>query len=142
MKLIGFRFTKINVEKISEMPSELKINTNLNILGVEESKADLIRSNNQLIEVEFEYSLIYEPNYAKISFIGRVLLSVDYKLSKEIIKEWKTKNIPIDFKVSLFNLIIRKASIKAFQFEEEMNLPYHLPFPTVGKPKEKTVDGE
>lgn len=142
MKLIGFKFIKINAEKIGEMPGELKIETSLDILSILETNSDTIKTNEQLIEVIFDYGLSYEPSYAKINFSGKILLSVDYKLSREIIKEWKTKQIPVDFKVALFNLIIKKSSVKAFTLEEELNLPYHLPFPSIGKPKEAEKNKE
>ena len=52
--------------------------------------------------------------------------------------DWKDKKMPDDFRNTLFNLILRKASLKALQLEEEMNLPIHMQLPTlkIGEKKE------
>ena len=40
------------------------------------------------------------------------------------------KKIPEKFKEIIFNSIFRKCNLKALQFEEELNLPPHLPLPS------------
>ena len=62
---------------------------------------------------------------------------MDSKIAEEVIKQWKTKNIPEDFRVFLYNFILKKSNIKAFQFEEELNLPLHIPLPSVRKEEKK-----
>ena len=50
----------------------------------------------------------------------------------------KDKKMPENFRMTLFNLILRKSSLKALQLEEEMNLPTHIQLPTlkIGDKKE------
>ena len=40
MKLIGFNFNKISIEKKSDKKENLKINTNINIVDISEIKTD------------------------------------------------------------------------------------------------------
>ena len=40
-----------------------------------------------------------------------------------------------EFRILLFNIILRKANIKALELEEQMNLTLHIPLPTLKKQK-------
>ncbi len=135
MKLMGFNFSKINVEKFSDNLNELKINTNIDISDINEVKPGSFKTKEILLGIKFNYTINYEPNFAKIEFSGNVLVSLDPKIAKNILKEWEDKKIPDDFKTHLFNLIMRKSSIKALEFEEDMNLPYHIPLPVLKNPE-------
>ena len=140
MKLFGFNFDKINIEKFSNGAGELKINTNIDISEIEKIQTDVFKTNEELLGIKFNYTIDYEPKFAKIEFSGNILASIDSKATKEVLKKWKDKQIPDDFRITLFNLIMRKSSIKALEFEEEMGLPYHIPMPTLKNPESKEKD--
>lgn len=127
MKIIGFSFTKISVEKFNEINKELKVNTNIDISTIKELKSNILKTKEELLGVNFIFTVNYEPNFAKIITGGNLIVSVEPKLLKEILKQWENKKMPEDFKISLFNIILRKSSLKTFQLEDEMNLPLHLP---------------
>lgn len=137
MKLIGFNLNKINIEKLKDSMEDLKINTNINLSEIKPVKADFFKSKEELIGVTFVYTLNYEPDLAKIEFKGNLVLAIDSKLNKEVLKQWEDKKIPEDFRITIFNLILRKTSVRALQLEEEMNLPLHLALPSIKK-QEKT----
>ncbi len=139
MKLISFNLSKINAEKISENPKEVSIDTGIDVLDIGEVKTTPIKTKENLMAIKFEYKISYKPEFAKISFIGTVLLSVELKESKEVFRQWKEKKIPDEFKLKLLNLILRKSSIRALQLEEELGLPSHfqMPFLKPGKTKEE-----
>jgi len=137
MQLIGFNFKKINIEKFSNEFEKLKINTNINISKIDKIKMDFLKSKEDVIMVEFKYEVNYDPNIAKIEFIGDILFTTDQKQLKEIIKDWKNKKMSENFKIILFNIILRRSSIKALQLEEGMNLPPHIPLPNLKKNKNK-----
>ena len=88
MKIIGFNFTKVNVEKESNDFKDLKIESNVDIESVEEAKSDII-SKESLIEVRFRYVISYSPNIAKVDLKGILLLMVDSKEFKSFMKSWK-----------------------------------------------------
>ena len=39
--------------------------------------------------------------------------------------------------IALFNIILRKANVKALELEEQIGLPLHIPLPTLKKPKKE-----
>lgn len=139
MKILGFNFSKICVEKFPGNPGKVKIVPNIVLDEIKSVKADLIKTKDNLLGVKFSYTLNYDPDYAKLEFSGDILTSAEPKLTKEILKEWKNKKLHEDFKVFLFNIILRKANVKAIELEDELNLPLHVPFPSIMK-KDSSLD--
>lgn len=137
MRLIGFNFTKINAEKLSENSTGLKINTGIDISDIREVKSTFFKTKEEMIAVSFEYNITYEPSFAKLSFSGNVLLGIEPKKAKEIIKMWKEEKVPEDFRLVVFNIILKKSSLRALQLGEEMNLPPHFPLPSLKFNKEE-----
>lgn len=137
MKLIGFSFNKINIEKKSEIKKELKINTNINVNKITEVNADFFNSNEKLLGIEFNYLIDYSPNIAKLFFEGNILISANQKESKEILNDWKKKKMADNFRNIIFNIVFKKCNVKALYFEDEINLPLHLPMPVLKNQKEE-----
>lgn len=137
MKVIGFNFTKINIEKMSEKYDGLKINTNIDLIDVRQIKSEVFQNKENLIEIRFNYTINYNPKIAKISFIGNLLTLVDEKTAKLFLKEWKSKKFPDEHKVFLFNIILKKSNLKALHLEDELNLPLHISLPSIKEIKKK-----
>jgi len=132
MKIIAFNFDKISIEKKpKQIPGGLKINSDIQILDVSQSKSDVFKSKDDLVVFSFKYIIKYEPDFADLEFMGKVVLSMDPKISKKVTKEWKEKKIPSEVQISLFNTIIRKTSVKALELEDSLGLPYHVPMPSL-----------
>jgi len=138
MKLLGFNFTKIQVEKHKDRVEGLKIGTRIDVSEIKEAKASMLKTKDEVLAVKFAYGLDYEPEMAKLDLEGNLIISLESKKAREILKEWKDKKMPEDFRMTLFNLILRKTSLKALQLEEEMNLPIHMQLPSlkIGEKKE------
>jgi len=132
MRVIGFNFTKISAEKQGDRPAKLEINSNVQILDLKKIENSIIKEGITLA-LKFSYSVDYGKGFAKLSFEGDILMIVDEKLSKEILKKWKKKKLPDDIRVVLFNLILSKSNVKALQIEEDLNLPPHIPLPRLSK---------
>jgi hypothetical protein len=137
MKIIGFNFKKISAERINESGEKLKINTGINISEISSVKSDLFRSKEEIVQIVFNYTINYEPEYAKVDFSGVLLLSLEPKDARKIVSEWKEKKIPEEFKIIIFNAILRKSSIKALELEEELHLPLHISLPKVSSEKKE-----
>lgn len=128
IKLLGFNFKKISVERLSSSVKEgIKTNTNINISEIKDLKQDEFKTKNDLIGVEFVYSVDYSPDFAKVELKGNLILSIESKDSKKILKDWKDQKLDEDFKYKLFNIILKKSSLKALELEEDVNLPLHMP---------------
>ena len=137
MRVIGFNFTKISIEKLKEITEIPKIKTEINIPEIKGIKSTILKTKEEIIEAKFEYNVNYEPEAAKINIEGRALLSVDPKIAKDILNQWKKKKMPEEFRMLLFNVVLRKSSLKALLLEDELNLPLHTPLPSLRKTKEK-----
>lgn len=137
MRIMGFNFSKISIEKFSDKLEKLKIKTNIDISDIKPLENSLIKTNDSLLAVKFIYVVDYEPNFAKIELSGTILFEIDSKIAKEILNNWKDKNIPEDFKLTLFNLILRKSNVKALQLEDDLNLPLHISLPSLKKEDKK-----
>jgi len=133
MRLMGFNFTKINIEKSEDSGENLKINTHIDIFSIDKADIDFFKGKEELVAVKFKYDIDYDPKFAKIRFEGNMLISLDLKQIKDLLKKWKNKEIPEDIKFSIFSIIIRKVSVKALQLEDELNLPFHIPMPRLSR---------
>ncbi len=131
MNLLGFNLNKISAERLEGGKGNIKITPNVKIEDIQAVKQGAIKTKDEFLGVKFSYILDYESNFAKIEFSGNLLVSVEPKLAREIIKEWKDKKLHEGFRVFLFNVILRKSNIKAIELEDELNLPLHIPFPSV-----------
>lgn len=137
MRVVGFNFNKMDVEKFAGSYENLSVKTNIDISEIKNVKQDLFKTDEEFIGVKFLFNLTYDPGVAKIALSGEIIFSMDSKLAEDVIKQWKTKNIPEDFRIFLYNFILKKSNLKAFQFEEELNLPLHIPLPSVKKEEKK-----
>ena len=137
IKVVGFNFKKINVEKTSDTMKDLKINTKIDISDIEEAKSELLKGDDKILKIKFSYIIEYNPKIANIALEGSIILTTDKDESKKILDSWKDKKMSEAFRISLFNMILRKSNVKALQLEEEMNLPLHIPFPSLKAAKKE-----
>ena len=135
MKVIGFNFTRLSAERLKDSVDEIKINTELDFPEIKETKSPFLKIKEELLEAKFEYKVNYEPGLAKVVIQGKVLFSVDEKTANEVLKQWKKKNLPEDFRILLVNVVMRKSALKALTLCDELNLPVHVPLPTLRKNK-------
>ena len=131
-RIFGFDYDKIHAElKDRYKNKKIKAKSNLNIKSVTQEKLDFIPKNNIALKFKFEFTVDYTPNIANILFTGYVLGEFDNAKGKEILKKWKSKNVPDNIKIPLFNFILRKCSMRALRFEDEFGLPSHIPLPRI-----------
>jgi len=140
MRIISFNFTKSSVEKLSDAFKDLKINTNIHVSEIKGVKQDIFKSKEEFLGINFEFNIDYAPEIAKIEFKGKVLIGVEQKKAKDILKQWEEKKIEEGLKLLIFNVILRKSNIKALQLEDEMNLPPHINLPSVRKQEDSKED--
>jgi hypothetical protein len=133
MKLVGFDFKKVSIERFKDSSESLKFNTKMDISSIEPLKSDLIKTREDLLKVEFVFSVLYEPEFAKVELAGKMILAVEPRIAREVLRGWKDKETSEEFRVFMFNIILRKANIRALQLEEELGLPPHIPLPSVNK---------
>lgn len=124
MRIIGFNLTKILIERKEKIKGNLKISQNINIDDVFKDKLTIPK--DEILKLNFTFSIDYNPDFAKLEFKGTVILLPQKEELKKIIKEWKDKKLSEEFRLPLFNFIMNKCNIKALTLEDEMALPIHL----------------
>ena len=137
MQVIGFGLTKIIAEKVPEFKGLSGTNTDIEFTNIEKEEIALLE-RQEPVKISFIYRILYEnkeqkkaEKLAEVSFEGFVVLSAEKEEAKEIMKSWKKKELPISFKVPIFNVILKKCSVKALQLEEEIGIPTHFQFPQI-----------
>lgn len=136
MQIIGFNFTKISAERKGSPQGKLNIKMGINFSKIEKEKA--LSLGQEVLRTEFEFNISYEK-VSNFDFKGAIYITSTPEKLKEIIKKWeKEKKIPEDIKVPLYNFVLTKCNVKALQFEEEFNLPPHIPLPKIAKTSEET----
>ena len=137
MVVVGFSFSKIFIEKKEAIPSKVEVKSKINVDDIFKEDIKLVEKKD-VLRFNFTYEIEYAPNLAKIDFTGHLLVVVDPKEAEEVVKNWK-KNKSIDQKIKLnvYNTIFNKCNVKAFELEEDFNLPLHLRLPLISADKEK-----
>ncbi len=131
MPIIGFNFDRIIVERLDKIKKGMKIKSDLAIKSLEKEELDVGTSGN-VIKVNFDFSVSYDPNMGNISLQGHVLFMEDQTKIDEILKEWeKSKGLEKEIAPILLNTILARCNIKALAMTQEVNLPPHIRLPMV-----------
>lgn len=134
MKIIGFNLSKILIEKKEKLIEKLDITQNIDIKDIKEENISLAK--DRVLKINFTFIIDYSEDFAKLEFEGFILIIPEKNELKEILNLWKDKKISDNTKIPLFNFIINKCNIKALSFEDEFNLPPHVPLPRLTPKKE------
>lgn len=135
MRIVGFNFTKISAEKFeTTAKTKPKISMGIDVSSLDKQKISAI--NQDVFKTEFTFNIKYEK-LANFDIKGFVFFTTDPKMVKDIQKKWKDKKIPDAIRIPLFNFILTKCNLRVLSFEEEFNLPTHIPFPRIEKQQSK-----
>jgi len=132
MNVIGFNFTRISANKENKKDKLEKINSNLEFTNIAKESIDMLKEAH-VAKIDFKYNIDYQPTLAAIDMEGVILIKSEEKEVDKLIKTWKKNKMEDEVKIPLFNLILKKCSIKALQLEEELNLPQHIQLPKLQK---------
>lgn len=132
MTLVGFNLMKIQAERKKQISGKVEIKTDINVLSIKKEDIEMIK-NKDVLSFNFEFSIDYFPEIAKIVFEGEVLLALEQKETKEVLNKWKKKEMEEELKMTLYNIILTRCNVKALTLEEEMNLFPHIPLPRFSK---------
>ncbi|MFH1399613.1 MAG: hypothetical protein ABIG95_05885 [Candidatus Woesearchaeota archaeon] len=138
MSVVGFNFTKIDVDKKSAARGKINIKNNISIKEVAETDLSFGTNTQSGLRFLFEYTSLYEPDIGQIMLIGEVLYLEESKKAKEIVKRWKKdKSLAPELIREIINTALTKCNIQALILSQYVNLPPPMPLPKVGvKPKE------
>lgn len=133
MRVLGFNQVKISGEKTGKSPENIKVNSSIDISEISQIATDVINSKEALLSVIYLVTFDYTPDYAKIELKGSFVVEMEKSKAEKILGEWKNKKLDEEVHLSLTNLILRRAHVKALQLEEELGIPFHFKLPLIGK---------
>lgn len=132
MAVVGFALHRILTERLKEFTGRVTVRSKADITNIEKSRAKIVAPGKDILKVNFNFSITYEPKFAIVDFKGHTLTLEDQKQAKKILRDWeKEKKVDPELKEKVFNVILRKCNVKALEIEEDMNLPPHIPLPRV-----------
>ncbi|MFA5992348.1 MAG: hypothetical protein WC796_01435 [Candidatus Pacearchaeota archaeon] len=145
MKLIGFNFSKISIEKYKEFANSEEtepIKTNIQVTDVKKDQLEFFK-NQDIFSFKYIFKILYEPHIAELTFTGSIVLLIpEEEIVKDLEKQWKDKLVPQELKFTLINLILSKCNLKALQLEEDLNLPHHIPLPQISPQTQDMQDNQ
>ena len=136
MKIVGFGFKKIAIEKKKEAEGNIDINRDIQIKDISKAKIDLFSGEENTFSIEYEFKINYKPEIGFILFEGNLILLVeksDKDLGEKISNAWKKKELLSELQIPILNLIFDRCHLKALELETMVNLPPHTPTPRFTK---------
>jgi len=103
MKLAGFNFTKILVDKKSSNFKNLSIKSGIHIDEIKEITSPM-KNNESFLSVKWKFEVVYEKDIAELKFEGNVLVSIEKEKAKKVLKQWKEKKVDEEFKLPSLKL--------------------------------------
>ena len=132
MTVVGFNFTKIDVERNESPKGKINISSNISVKDIVQKDLSLGGEKQSALRFVFEFISSYEPNVGKILLIGDVLYLGDAKKNKDILDQWKKeKKVAKEIMTSILNTVLSKCHIQALILSQEVNLPPPIPMPKV-----------
>lgn len=133
MPIVGFNLDKTLAEKKAQVQKGMRAAHNITINSIDKEEIYLGKDNKKPgLKFSFEYEVKYEPKIGEILIQGHILYTDTDKKIKEILDNWKkSKKIEPTLTTHLINTAIVKSTIKALSLSQDINLPPHLPIPTI-----------
>lgn len=130
MSIVGFNFNKIMVEKKTMKEGKVNINNNVTIKEVESADLSLGKAKQDGVRFVFEFTSMYEPDFASMTLAGDVLFIDSEKNVKTILEDWKKKKtVPNEVMADVLNSILNRCNIQALVLARDVNLPSPIPLP-------------
>jgi hypothetical protein len=133
MPIVGFEFTKINVEKKDTAKGKINIANNVGIIDIKKGDLNMGDSKQPGLKFSFSYKSSYEPGFAHIELQGSVHYLTNEKEAKEILDSWnKNKKVTKVVAEQIVNTILIKSNVQSIILSNTVNLPPPVPMPKVG----------
>jgi hypothetical protein len=125
IKVIGAKILEIEAKKDPDFSGKIELNTNIQILSLEK-----LKESKDTLKIIYTFEINY-GDLGKIKLKGNIFITSDIKTINNLIKNKENKEYNTPEYINITNFIIQKASIKAFELEDELNLPIHIKLPTI-----------
>jgi hypothetical protein len=132
MSIIGFNFTKVNVERNEGSSQKINVQNNIGIKNVEEATVNFAGGNSKALKFTFFFHCAFQPDVGHINLDGEIIALFDNDEGQKVLDEWKDKkHIPASQATKVLNVALNKAQIMALLLSKEVNLPAPVQLPKV-----------
>ena len=132
MAIIGFNYSRMNVERKKPVKGKVNVSFNIVIDSVKKAKVNIGSSKRSGAEFKFKFKVLYEPDMAELVLEGTLVYIGEAKTVEKVIERWeKEKKITKDAFQEVYNYILKKSNVQALILTKEMNLPAHFQMPKV-----------
>jgi hypothetical protein len=142
MAIVGVQFNKISAEKKNVVKGKVNITNDLTISKIAIASIPLTSPKQSALSIQFEYKTAYEPEIGLIQINGEVFWVDSSEKNKEALQTFKkSKILPMDIKLPVFNSLLSKCTIESLLLSREAGLPAPIRLPKAqGEPEkiEKT----
>jgi hypothetical protein len=125
IRIINSKFLEIEATRNPEFSGKLKLKTNVQINLLEKAK-----DSKEMLKTVYTFEIDY-GELGKVKVKGELFLLSDAKTVKTVLKNKESKEYNTPEYIEITNLLIQRASIKAFELEEELGLPIHIKLPSL-----------
>ncbi|MEM4647861.1 MAG: hypothetical protein QXO12_00920 [Candidatus Pacearchaeota archaeon] len=124
MPIVDVVFDKIEVERKKEIKPSIKLNISLTFKDLIEEKEI---EDKKFISFVFDFLIDYDKE-AKVFLEGRTIYVDKKEEIEKLIKNWRKDK---EFMKKIYNFTLTKCNLKALFIEDQVNLPLHIPFPSI-----------
>ncbi len=133
MSIIGFNFTKIDVEKKKKPNGNISIKNNLSIKDIKHKDMHITREK-AAFEASFDYQVDYlddnKSKFGKINLQGSLIYLGEKKLIDSVVKEYKKKkSVKPEIVSPLLNYAFNKCTLQSLLLSREVSLPTPIQLP-------------
>ena len=72
MKIIGFNLSKILIERKEKLDGKIEIKQNIHIDDISKDKINITK--DEILKINFTFSVNYNPDFAKVEFKGGIVV--------------------------------------------------------------------
>ncbi len=138
--IVGFHYTKLSIERYQPIQGKVSVRNDVNIQNVKEQPIPRVQGSHKTVAFQFVFTVTYAPHVADVVITGDVYYAAEPKKIDEVISTWKSKKkVSPEISLGVLNLVLQKCNIRALEMAQELNLPSHIPLPTVNF-KQKTAN--
>jgi len=132
MAIVGFSFSKFDCKRnvATGNVGSIEINHNISIEEVSKTKLNVGVSKEEVLKIDFSFKVVYSEGLGELKIFGDVIFADVKDIVNETFKTWtadKKLNSVVNEEVLRF--VYSKASIKALELADSLNLPSPIPLP-------------
>lgn len=130
MPVIGMRMDKLEAERKENVRIEgpMRISPLPRILQVQETQIPGPTGKANIIEVQFEYTVNYDPPVGEIKTVGTIMFQDAENVRKELLDTWKEKRqIHPELGKEIIYRMTHHAFLVMMNLARELNLPSPMP---------------